>query len=78
MRRRDGLIYTVSSICIISLIALQFKADGESALYGHYKQAFFGDLDAYCFHDYVQGGVYIFGQLKVTYGHSKLQFLIFK
>ena len=67
MRRRDGLIYTVCSICILSLIALQFQADGESALYGHYKQAFFGDLDAYCFHDDVQGGVHSLTRFKLYF-----------
>jgi len=58
MRRlRDGLIYAICLICIILLVQLQFQAgaEGDSALYGQYRQSFFAGLDDYCFHDDVEG-----------------------
>ena len=41
---------------MLLLVLLQFQSDSDaSALYGHYRRSFFGDLDAYCFHDDVEG-----------------------
>ena len=57
MRRRDGFIFSACVVSIIFLISLQLMADGESAIYGQklYRSSFFASLDAYCFHDDVEG-----------------------